>query len=264
MNPQRFEKAGKWLFGITLVGGIVFSTNGFEFLPVITGIVFLTALAGFPGFRQQMRWRRMFLFSIAAMLIPLGMYYLATLDNLGDPVADFYFWAVWPLADEDTISGISLTYLLPFWALMNGLLFGFIIESFSALSKQQCIKRIEACVRRDSEEEGDVPPFGLAGILCLACMAVICLTAWSLAGLSLRLYEWLVPGLFVIGPMATTFITLYRSSWRLELPATRRVVAIMLRSSVIFGVVLFIVLLICMAMMFLPAHEVSRGQYGAL
>jgi hypothetical protein len=261
---QKLEKAGKWLFGFTVAGGIVLSASSIiEFLPVIIGVVFLAALPGFPDFRRQFHWRRMLLFSGIAMLALQGMYYWAILDyNTGDLSAGVCLWAVWPLVDYDTNSGVPWAYWIPFW-LMKGLLFGFIIESFSVLNKQRGVKRIAACVRRDSEAEGDVPPFGLAAALCMACLAAIFWVLHSLASSSPRLIEWLLPVLF-IGPPAAAFIILYRSSWQCEVPATQRVVAIMLRSSVIFGVVLLVILLMLMAMGFVASIEVPRGQYGGL
>lgn len=265
MNFQIVEKAGKWLFGVVLAGGIVFSTNGVEFLPFIAGIVFLAALPGFPDFRRQIHWRRVFLLGTIAMLVPLGMYYWGCLNNSDDPVADFCYWAIWPLVDEDTNGDAPLAYWLPFWV-MKGLLFGFIIESLSALSKQRGVKRVGACVRRNSEEEGDVPPFGLAGIFCMVCMTAICLAARSLAGLNPRLDEWLLPTLFIIGPTTAPFVILYCSSWQREMPATRRMIAIVLRSSAIFGVVLFIVLMMSLAilLLFWASQDVPRAQYGGL
>jgi hypothetical protein len=261
MNLQKLEKACRWLFGIVVVGAIIFSTSAIEFLPFIIGIVFLAALAGFPGFRRQIRWRRVFFFGAAAMVVIPGMYYWAVLNNTDDTIADFCLWTVWPLVDEKTNSGITLPYWLLFWVL-KGLLFGFIIESLSALNKQRGVKRAAACVRRDSEAEGNVPPFGLAGILSMTCLAVIFLSVRFLAGLTPRLNEWLIPAYIIIGPVATAFFTIYRSSWQRELSGKQRMVAIMLRSGLIFGVVLFVILLIFVAIGFLAALEVPRGQYG--
>lgn len=266
MTSQKLEIAGKWLFGMALVAGIVFSTSGIELLPFILGLVFLTALPGFPGFRHEIRWRRMLLFSVVAMTVLLGAFYwIITRYNDFEQgrFIDFCLWMVWPLGDLAINGALPPVYWLPFWT-MDGLLFGFIIESFFALSKQRGLKRIEACVRRNSEEEGDVPPFGLAGILCMASLAVIFLAARLLAGSTHRLYEWLFPIFFISGPLATAFLVLHRSSWQRELPAKRRAVSILLRSCVIVGVVLFVVLLMLLAMAFLASQEVSRGQYGGL
>ncbi len=260
---MRLEKAGKWLFGFTVAGSIVLSASAsVEFQPVIIGIIFLAALPGFPDFRRQIRWGRMLLFSVAAVLAIQGMYYWAINHDWDDMSVDFCLLAVWPLVDYDTNSGLSWAYWIPFW-MMKGLLFGFIIESFSALNKQRAVKKIAACVRRDSEAQGEVPPFGLVAALCMACLTGIFLTMRSLAGLSPRLMGWLFPVLF-IGPFAVAFIILYRSSWRCEATATRRVVAITLRSSIIFGIVLLIILLILAAIGFVASIEVPRGQYGGL
>jgi hypothetical protein len=266
MNLQKFEKAGRWLFGFTLVGGMIMSTSGVELLPAILGIIFLTALAGFPNFWREIRWRRVFLFSVMVMLVAPGMYYWAVWNKQYDPVAVFCYWAALPLVDYDPRSGLSLADWLPFWV-MNGMLYGFVIESFCALSKQRGIKNIEVCLRRDSERQGDVPPFGLAGISCLGCLAVVFFAVQFLTYSGLHFMEGLLPAFF-IGPLATAFAVLYRSSWQRELPARRRVAVVAWRSVVIFGVVSIVILLMGAVLMILVMSGGlgtfrPRGEYCA-
>jgi hypothetical protein len=104
----------------------------------------------------------------------------------------------------------------------------------------------------------------LAGILSMTCLGVIFSSGQFLAGLSPRWNGWLIPALMISGPVAAAFFTLHFSSWQRELSGTRRVVAIALRSGLVFGVVLLIVLLMFLALEFLAALPVPRGQYGIL
>lgn len=260
---QKLEKACRWLFGLIVFGAIVFSTSAFELLPFIIGIVFLAALPGFPDFRRQIHWRRMLIFSAVAAIAILVMYYWMILDDARGTIVDFCWLAIWPLVDDDANIDIPSLYCLSFCAL-KGLLFGFIAEAFIALNKQRGLRRVVTCVRRDSEKEGNVPPFGLAGMASITCLAVILLSVRFLANLSPRWHGWLIPVLMINGPIATAFFTLYGSSWQRGLSGTRRVVAITLQSSLIFGMVLFIVLLMLLAIGFLASLWVPRGQYGSL
>ena len=92
------------------------------------------------------------------------------------------------------------------------------------------------------------PLFLLAGLACLMCLPIIYLATrpviWWLHG---PWSEWLLLPLFTILPLSVTFIILYWRAWHQEWPKIRLVVSVALSSCVIFGVDLFLVVLLMIA-----------------
>jgi hypothetical protein len=239
MNLQKLEKHRKWLFWISLVIGIILCSS-IELLPIVIGGILLTAILAFPAFRSRIHLRRLIIFSACATVLFLMVFCETYLMDLADH-------DVMRLADG-----------LPLWTIM-GLILGLILESFFVLFR-------EVIARRGWMAEENSPPFGLAGLACLICLAIIYWVIQLLIAIpNPRLKECLFPALIVIVPLSAPFLILYGSSWRRELPATRRVLSIALRSGVIFGVVLIIAAVLAFGVFVLESFlPVSRGQYGSV
>jgi hypothetical protein len=92
------------------------------------------------------------------------------------------------------------------------------------------------------------PLFLIAGLACLMCLPVIYLaTRPVIWWFYMPWVEWLLMTLFIILPLSLTFIILYWSAWHQEWPKIRRIVSVALSSCVIFGVDLFLVIMLMIA-----------------
>jgi len=88
------------------------------------------------------------------------------------------------------------------------------------------------------------PLFFIAGLVCLGCFPIIYLTTRPVVWLHMAWTEWLLQALFTMVPLSVTFIILYYSTWHEERPKIRRIASAVLSSCVIFGVDLFVVILL--------------------
>ena len=92
------------------------------------------------------------------------------------------------------------------------------------------------------------PPFGIAGLACLACLVIIhCATGPLLSHL---LVWWCRLLIYLAAPIATAFTILYHSSWHREFSRAKRAVVIGISSCIVVvvtllvaGLALFVVLL---------------------
>lgn len=92
------------------------------------------------------------------------------------------------------------------------------------------------------------PLFLMAGLACLMCLPIIYLaTRPVIWWLHVSWIEWPLLALFTVLPLAVTFIILYLSTWHQEWPKIRRIASVALSSCVIFGVDLFLVILLVIA-----------------
>ena len=89
------------------------------------------------------------------------------------------------------------------------------------------------------------PLFLVAGLACLVCLPIVYMAT--------RPVIWWIPGawiawplllLFTIVPLSVTFAILYSSTWHQEWPKMRRVLSVGLSSCFIFGVDLFLILVL--------------------
>jgi len=104
--------------------------------------------------------------------------------------------------------------------------------------------------------------FFMAGLVCLACLPVIYfatrLVVWWV---HMPWVPWLLVFLFILIPLAVTFIILYSSAWHQEWPRARRIVSAGLSSCMIFGVDLFVVaLLVIMGCLIIGLTRVMGGN----
>ncbi|HTR42824.1 MAG TPA: hypothetical protein VMH87_14520 [Pseudomonadales bacterium] len=89
------------------------------------------------------------------------------------------------------------------------------------------------------------PLFLIAGLACLVCLPIIYLaTRLVIWWLHVSGVEWLLLALFIILPLSVTFIILYSSAWHREWPKMKRVLSAALSSCFIFGIDLFIIILL--------------------
>lgn len=90
---------------------------------------------------------------------------------------------------------------------------------------------------RNGQMDERMPLFLTASLACLFCAPVIYLATRPVAWLfHAQWIAWLLLGLFVLVPLAVTFIILYQSGWHVERPKFRRIVSTIFSSCVIFGV----------------------------
>jgi hypothetical protein len=226
MNMQTLEKIGRWSFWILLIASIVFCTSAL--LPVFLAMAFLCAMPGFPGFRQRMKWRRFILFSFATVLIFLAGIFYFQIDS------DFFDWAVWPAQEFDEPS----TAQLIFWLAVKGCVFGLIIESLVAVGQGLTIEKIASPPTYDWDAEEEGPPWGAAGLACLASLGLVYFASLPfIADPNPQFNEWALPLLFVIVPTSMAYLVLYRGAWRGEWPRRKRVVSMIWRASLIWGFV---------------------------
>ena len=89
--------------------------------------------------------------------------------------------------------------------------------------------------------------FYIAGLVCLLCFPIIFVATRPVVWLNLAWTQWPLLALFTIVPLSVTFIILYCSTWHEERSKIRRVVSAAFSSCVIFGVDLFVVILLVAA-----------------
>ena len=89
------------------------------------------------------------------------------------------------------------------------------------------------------------PLFLMAGLASLMCLPIIYLaTRPVIWWFHVSWVEWLLLALFTVLPLSVAFIILYSSAWHQEWPKIKRIVSVALSSCVIFGVDLFLVILL--------------------
>jgi hypothetical protein len=92
------------------------------------------------------------------------------------------------------------------------------------------------------------PLLVMAGLACLMCLPIIYLaTRPVIWWLHVSWIAWPLLALFTIIPLSVTFIILYWSAWHQEWPKLRRIVSAAMSSCVIFGVDLFLVVILIVA-----------------
>ena len=85
------------------------------------------------------------------------------------------------------------------------------------------------------------PPFGIAGLACLGCLAVVYLATKPF----LVLHEvWARSALVTCFPIAVVFTILYCSSWHRELGRVRRILSVLLSSCALFCCVLLFAVMV--------------------
>lgn len=90
---------------------------------------------------------------------------------------------------------------------------------------------------RNGEMNGNMPLFLTAGLGSLFCVPVIYLATRPVVWLlHMQWIAWLLAGLFILVPLAVTFIILYRSGWHEDSPKFRRILTTAFSSCVILGV----------------------------
>jgi hypothetical protein len=101
---------------------------------------------------------------------------------------------------------------------------------------------------RNEPLNGNGPLFLIAGLACLMCLPIIYLaTRPVIWWLHVSWIGWPLLALFTILPLSVTFIILYCSAWHQEWSRIRRIVSVVLSSCVIFGVDLFLLILLVIA-----------------
>ena len=89
---------------------------------------------------------------------------------------------------------------------------------------------------RPEPADGRQSPVGVAGVACFGSLAVIHLaTQPFLRFLDPWGIQWLLEVSF---PVAVAFIILYRNSWHEEMSGLKRVLPMILRAGIVYGVVL--------------------------
>ena len=107
-------------------------------------------------------------------------------------------------------------------------------------------------LRRGDQIE-DQPPFGIAGFTCLICDPLIYwFTEPSFAQYaSSSVRHWI----YILAPPVATFMVLFLTDWRRDLPTTKRIIVLIYRACIIYG----IVILFCIAM-FVGLFALGMGQ----
>ena len=89
------------------------------------------------------------------------------------------------------------------------------------------------------------PLFLMAGLACLMCLPIVYFTTRPVIWwLHVAWIAWPLLALFVIIPLSVTFIILYSSAWHQEWPKIRRIASAALSSCFIFGVDLFLIIML--------------------
>lgn len=267
MSIIRFEDLGRGLFWVLLILGGAMNLSDSGTLPLLLIFALVAAPLVFPALRRRIRWRRVFVLSLGANLVLLGMFYWIVSfydhDSSGT-LADDGLWAVWPLGDFAMNGDLPQIYWLPLW-ILKGLLFGFMLESLLVLGQHVRANLAALTMPLDEPPEANQPPFGAAGASCLGCMVVAYLVTMPLLTLyPSRLTEWLVLMLYTIAPLSGAFVVLYFSGWYHQRPIAGRLFSIIWRSCVVFGITSLFVALVILALLILLFGffgYYSRGQY---
>jgi hypothetical protein len=94
--------------------------------------------------------------------------------------------------------------------------------------------------RNDINE--NTSPHLIAGLACFLSLPVVYLTTRPVVWLfSAPWVAWLELGVFVIAPVAVTFMVLYRCAWHDDQSRTRRILSTILSACIIFGIVLLLI-----------------------
>jgi hypothetical protein len=89
------------------------------------------------------------------------------------------------------------------------------------------------------------PLFLMAGLACLMCLPIVYLaTRPVIWWLHASWIAWPLLALFTVVPLAVTFTILYSSAWHSEWPRMKRVLSAAFSSCFIFGIDLFLIVLL--------------------
>ena len=89
------------------------------------------------------------------------------------------------------------------------------------------------------------PLFLMAGLACLMCLPIVYLATRPVVWwLHVSWVQWPLLMLFTIVPLSVTFAILYGSAWHSEWPRIRRIASVAVSSCVIFGIDLFLIILL--------------------
>ena len=91
-------------------------------------------------------------------------------------------------------------------------------------------------LRRGEQSEDGPPPFGIAGFACsISDPLIYWFTEPSFAQyVSSPVRHWI----YLIAPPVAAFVVLFLSGWRRDLPITKRILTLIYRSCIIYGIVI--------------------------